>query len=194
MRADTVAGWLLVLSVAPWFSLLAIDNRIWARPFAERLAMIAERPRAWQFVNVCIAAASVLLVLGFVASLRPLEAAGAGVLAPLSIAAIAIGCASWLVSLAFRVSTLPAAGDAASVDLLRSWAGGLFYQWAVLANVAAVGLGAAAVHAGHPSAWGGWLCLAFGALLLLQLATTGDALPVTYHLGPLALGVAFLTA
>lgn len=81
------------------------------RPFPERLALIAERARGWQLANVCIAAASVPLVLGFV-------------LAP-------------------------------------------------------------------PSAWGGWLCLAFGALLLVQLATTGDALPVTYHLGPLALGGPF---
>jgi hypothetical protein len=58
---------------------------------SERLHLIASRRRTWQGVNLAIAAAALLLVLVTVALAAPLEAAGRGVLVPLSVATLVVG-------------------------------------------------------------------------------------------------------
>jgi hypothetical protein len=50
------------------------------------------------------------------------------------------------------------------------------------------------VHADYPAAWSGWSSIALGGIVLAQLVLTGDALPASYHLAPLGIGIALLVA
>lgn len=146
-------------------------------------------------MNLSIGAAAVLLVLGFAALVEPLERSGAGVLVPLSFAALVLGAALWLASLSFRVTAMAAASGAdpaAGFEAVSAWAGGLFLAWTVLGNAAVVGFGAAVVHGGYPAAWSGWAAIALGSVMLAQLLLTGDALPALYHVAPALIGVALL--
>jgi hypothetical protein len=181
-RVD-LSGWLLVASFVLWFPAAALPARIWTAPHPERLTLIGERRRRWQVVNLSIAGAAVLLVLGFVALAEPLRREGAATLSDLSLALLLLGAPLWLASLVHRMVV---AGDGAA------WAGGLFLAWSVIANVAIIGLGAALVRSGHAGTWSGWTAVVLGALVLVQLLVTGDALPASYHVGPAAMGVAVL--
>jgi hypothetical protein len=142
-------------------------------------------------VNISIAGATVLLVLGFAGLAAPLRDEGAGVLVPLSLAALLLGAGLWLAHLVYRVTSMTAAAGP-GLEATAAWAGGLFVAWTVLGNAAAIGFGTAVVHSGYPAAWSGWATVALGALVLVQLATTGDALPALYHVGPALIGVALL--
>ena len=189
-----MAGVLLLASFAFWFPAAALPARIWTAPLSDRLALIAPHRRKWQLVNASIAAATVLLVLGFAALVRPLERAGSGTLVALSVATLLLGAALWLASLAFRISVLAAAASEAmpGLEAGAAWAGGLFLAWSVLGNAAVVGFGAAIVRSGYPASWCGWAAIALGALVLVQLVVTGDALPALYHVGPVLIGVALV--
>jgi hypothetical protein len=178
-RVD-VAGSLLVASFVLWFPAAVLPARIWTAPHPERLALIARQRRRWQVVNLSIAAAAVALVLGFVALAGPLRSSGAGMLSDLSLALLVVAAPLWL---AHRIVV---AEDGAAL------AGGLFLAWSALGNAAVVGLGAALVRSDLPGTWAGWATIAAGALILLQLLVTGDALPALYHVGPAVIGVALL--
>ena len=160
----------------------------------EELVFIAQRRRTWQVVNVCIAGAAVLLVLGFAALVEPLEQAGGGVLVPLSFAVLLLGAALWLVSLIFRVTASVAAGTAPppGFEAVSAWAGGLFLAWTALGNAAVLGFGMAILRSGYPATWAGWAAVALGTLMLVQLVVTGDAIPGLYHLAPAVIGVTLL--
>jgi hypothetical protein len=152
------AGSLLIASFLLWLPAAVLPSRVWTAPLAERLAIIAERRRRWQAVNVSIAAAAVVLVLGFAALADPLAEHDGGVLVPCSLAALLLGAALWLASLSFRMTALPAVfgGDPpAGFAAVSAWAGGLFLVWTVLGNAAVVGFGAAIVKTGYPAAWCG---------------------------------------
>jgi hypothetical protein len=195
MTRSDVAAWLLIASFAFWVPAAALPARVWTAPLEERLALIAKRRRTWQAVNVSFGLAAVLLVLGFAALAEPLEQAGAGVLVPLSLAALLLGAAVWLASLAFRVTAMTAASGAepaAGFAAVSAWAGGLFLAWTALANAAVVGFGVAIVDGGYPAAWCGWAAIVLGGLQLVQLLATGDALPALYHVAPALIGVALL--
>lgn len=195
MTRSDIAGWLLLGSFVLWLPVAALPARVWTASLPERLALIASRPRRWQAVNLSIAGSAVVLVLGVVALAEPLGQAGAGVLVPLSLSALLMGAPLWLASLAFRVTAMTAASEMepqAGFAALTAWVGGLFLAWSVLANAAVLGLGVAVVRSGYPAAWSGWLAIVLAALLLAQLTATGDALPVTYHVGPALIGIALL--
>lgn len=181
-RAD-LAGWLLVASFVLWLPAAALPARIWTARQAERIALIARQRRRWQLVNLAIATAAVLLVLGFAALVEPLRREGAATLADLSLALLLLGAPLWLASLVHRI-VVAADGSA--------WAGGLFLAWSVIANVAVIGFGAAYLSSDLTGAWSGWVAIASAALILVQLVLTGDALPAMYHLGPTVIGVALL--
>lgn len=134
-------------------------------------------------MNLSIAAAAVLLVLGFVALSEPLRREGAATLADLSLALLLLGAPLWLASLVHRIVV---AGDGAA------WAGGLFVAWSALANVAIIGFGTAVVRSDLSTTWSGWTAIALAALMLVQLLATGDALPALYHVGPAVMGAAVL--
>jgi hypothetical protein len=178
-----LAGLLLVASFMLWFPAAALPARIWTAPYAERLSLISRQRRRWQLVNLAIAAAAVLLVLGFVALAEPLRRAGEATLVDLSLALLLLGAPLWLASLAHRIAI---ATDGAA------WAGGLFLAWSVIANAAVIGFGAAFVRSGLAGSWSGWVAMALAALILAQLGITGDALPALYHLGPAVIGAALL--
>ena len=197
MSRPDVAGVLLIGSFALWLPLGAVPSlyRIWPAPLDEKLALIARHRRAWQGINLCIAASAVTLVLGFAALADPLEAAGGGVLVPLSLASLVLGAVLWLASLAYRVTAMVAAAESGrppGFEAVSAWAGGLFTAWSWLGNLAVAGFGAAIVHGGYPAAWCGWTAIALAAALLVQLAFTGDALPASYHVAPALIGVALL--
>jgi hypothetical protein len=195
MTRAEVAGWLLVGSFVLWLPAAALPSRVWTAPVRERLALIAQRRRTWQLVNLSIAGAAVLLVLGFAALVEPLERAGAGVLVSLSFAALLLGATLWLASLAFRVTVMGTASGAdppGGLEPLSAWAGGLFLAWTALGNAAVIGFGAVVVHSGYPATWCGWAAIALGSLVLAQLLITGDSLPALYHIGPALIGVALL--
>jgi hypothetical protein len=195
MSDSDAAGWLLLASFLLWLPAAALPRRIWTAPPGERRSLIARHRRRWRAVNLSIAAAAVLLVLGFAALAEPLRQAGGGVLVPLSLAALVLGAALWLAGLVFRLAAaVPAAATAPSEALaaVSAWAGGLFLAWSVLGNAAVIGFGAAIARSGYPAAWCGWTAIALGALVLTQLAVTGDALPALYHVGPALIGVALL--
>ncbi|MGE5689157.1 MAG: hypothetical protein ACM33B_01240 [Pseudomonadota bacterium] len=195
MTRSDLAGWLLLGSFLLWLPAAALPSRVWTAPLPERLALIAPRRRRWQVVNLSIVGAAVLLVLGFAALAEPLERAGGGVLVPLSSSALLMGAPLWLASLTFRVTSLTGAADAepqAGFAALSAWAGGLFLAWTALANAAVLGFGAAVVHSGYPAAWSGWVAIVLAALMLAQLAATGDALPALYHVAPAVIGIALL--
>lgn len=195
MTRSDVSGLMLVASFGLWLPAAALPARVWSAPLGARLALIAEMPRRWQAVNLSIAGAAVLLVLGFAALAKPLQDEGAGVIAPLSLATLVLGAALWLAALAFRITAMPAAAGRepdAGLNAVCAWTGGLFFAWSVLGNAAAAGFGAAVVHSGHPAAWCGWATIGLSALMLTQLLTTGDALPALYHIGPALIGVALL--
>lgn len=195
MTSTDVAGWLLLASFLLWFPAAALPSRVWTAPLAERLTLIAARRRLWQTVNLSIAAAALLLVLGFTATAAPLQDRGGGVIVSLSLATLIVGAPLWLVSLTFRIAAMPAnsarESPTAPADT-SAWAGGLFLAWSALANMAVVGFGVAVVHSGYPAAWSGWAAIGLGALLLAQLLATGDALPASYHIGPAVIGIALL--
>jgi hypothetical protein len=193
-RAD-VSGWLLVASLALWVPAAALPSRVWAAPLGERLGLIARRPRRWQAVNLSAGGAAVALVLGFAALADPLERAGGGVLVPLSLAALLLGAALWLASIAFRMTAMTAASRAESppgFEAVSAWAGGLFLAWTVLGNAAVVGFGAAVVDSAYPATWCGWAAIALGSAILVQLLVTGDALPALYHVAPALVGIALV--
>ena len=177
-RVD-LSGWLLIASFALWFPAAVLPARIWTAPYAERLALIDEQRRRWQIVNLAIASAAVLLVLGFVALAEPLRREGAPTLADLSLALLLLGAPLWLASLVHRITV---ARDGVA------WAGALFLAWSILANVAIIGFGAALVRSDLSGAWAGWTGIVFGASMLVQLLVTGDALPALYHVGPAVMG------
>ena len=195
MTRSDVAGWLLVGSFAFWLPAGALPSRVWTAPIPERLALIARRPRRWQLVNLSIAAAAVLLALGFVAVASPLEQSGAGVDVALSLAVLLLGVSLWLISLAFRITVTTSAssgGLPAGFAAVSAWAGALFLGWTILGNAAIAGFGAAVVQSGYPATWCGWVVIVLVALIVVQLVVTGDSLPVLYHVGPLVLGVTLL--
>jgi hypothetical protein len=195
MTRSDVAGWLLVASFVLWLPAVALPARIWTAPAPERLALIAQRRRSWQLVNLSIAAAAVLLVLGFAALAEPLQRAGGGVLVPLSLSTLLLAAPLWLASLAFRVTTTTAAAGTEpppGFAALSAWAGGLFLAWTALGNAAVLGFGAAIVHGAYPAAWTGWVAIVLAALMLAQLLATGDALPALYHVAPAFVGIALL--
>ena len=114
-------------------------------------------------MNLPIAGAAVLLVLGFAALAGPLEQSGAGVVVPMSFSALLLGAGLWLVTLTFLMTVLAgAAKPTPGLEAVSAWAGGLFLAWSVLGNAAIVGLGAAIVQSGFPAAWCGWAAIAFG--------------------------------
>jgi hypothetical protein len=90
MTRSELAGWLLLASFALWWPVGAVPSlyRIWPAPLDEKLALIGGRRRTWQALNLFMAAAAVLLVLGFAALTEPLERAGGGVLVQLSLATL----------------------------------------------------------------------------------------------------------
>jgi hypothetical protein len=195
MTRSDVAGWLLLASFALWLPAAVLPSRIWTAPLHEKLDLIAQRRRTWQTVNLSIAVAAVLLVLGVAALAEPLQAAGAGVLVPLSLAGLLMGAALWLASLTFRITTMTAASGVeppGGFAAPSAWAGGLFLGWTALANAAVLGLGVAIVDSGYPATWSGWVAIVLGALMLAQLLATGDALPALYHVAPALIGLAAL--
>lgn len=193
MTRSDAAGSLLVLSFALWFGAAVLPARIWTAPLGHRLELIAERRRAWQAVNLAIAAAAVLLVLGFVLLAEPLERSGAGYVVPASLATLGLGAVLWLTSLTFRLTALSAGtGPISVLELVSAWAGGLFVAWTILCNAAVIGFGAAIAECGYPAAWAGWAAVVLAGLMLAQLLVTGDALPALYHVAPAVIGVALL--
>lgn len=193
MTRSDAAGSLLVLSFVLWFGAAALPPRIWTMPLGDRLELIAERRRTWQTVNVVIAAAAVLLVLGFVLLAEPLERSGGGYIVPASLATLGLGAALWLASLTFRLTALTAVtGPTSALELLSAWAGGLFVAWTILGNAAVIGFGAAIAQCGYPAAWAGWTAVVLAGLMLAQLLVTGDALPALYHVAPAVIGVVLL--
>lgn len=178
-----VSGWLLVGSFVLWFPAAALPARIWTAPHPERLTLISQHRRRWQIVNLAIAGAAVLLVLGFAALAEPLRHDGAATLTDLSLALLLLGAPLWLASLVHRIVV---AEDGAS------WAGGLFLAWSAIANAAIVGFGVAVVRSGLVGTWSGWTAIVLGTLILVQLLVTGDALPGLYHVGPAVIGAAVL--
>ena len=194
MTRSDIAGWLLLASFALFVPVVALPSRVWTGTLDEQLALIAQRRRAWQAINLSIAGSAMLLVFGVVALAEPLQQAGGGVLVPLSLGTLLVGAALWLANLAYRVTTMavsdpePPPGFAA----VSAWAGGLFLGWTVLANAAIVGIGVAIVHSGYPATWSGWVAIVLGALMLAQLLATGDAIPGLYHVAPALIGVALL--
>jgi hypothetical protein len=192
MTRSDVAGLLLLASFALWIPAAALPTRVWTAPLAERLSLIAARRRAWQAVNVSIAGATVLLVLGFAALEDPLRQHQAGVILPLSLAALLLGAPLWLASLAFRLTGITGTGSPGDVAAVSAWAGGLFLVWSWLGNAAVIGFGTTIVRSAYPATWCGWAAIALGTLILVQLLVTGDALPGAYHVGPAVIGVALL--
>lgn len=178
-----LSGWLLISSFVLWFPAAVLPARIWTAPHAERLTLIHEQRRRWQIVNLAIAAAAVLLVLGFAALAEPLRREGAPTLTDLSLALLLLGAPLWLASLVHRIVVEPEGA---------AWAGGLFLAWSVIANVAIIGLGAALVRSDLAGAWAGWIGIVLGALMLFQLLVTRDALPALYHVGPAVMGAVVL--
>jgi hypothetical protein len=108
MTRSELAGWLLLASFALWWPVGAVPSlyRIWPAPLDEKLALIGGRRRTWQALNLFMAAAAVLLVLGFAALTEPLEQAGGGVLVQLSLATLLLGAGLWLASLVFRLTAM----------------------------------------------------------------------------------------
>jgi hypothetical protein len=194
MTRPEIAGWLLLASFVLFIPVVALPSRVWTGTLYEQLALIAQRRRAWQAINLSIAGSAMLLVFGFVALAEPLQQAGGGVLVPLSLATLLVGAALWLANLAFRVTAMavsdpePPPGFAA----VSAWAGGLFLGWTVLANAAILGIGVAIVRSGYPATWCGWVAIVLGGLMLAQLLATGDAIPGLYHVAPALIGVALL--
>jgi hypothetical protein len=194
MTRPEIAGWLLLASFVLFIPVVALPSRVWTGTLYEQLALIAQRRRVWQAINLSIAGSAMLLVFGFVALAEPLQQAGGGVLVPLSLATLLVGAALWLANLAFRVTAMavsdpePPPGFAA----VSAWAGGLFLGWTVLANAAILGIGVAIVRSGYPATWCGWVAIVLGGLMLAQLLATGDAIPGLYHVAPALIGVALL--
>jgi hypothetical protein len=141
MTQSELAGWLPLASFALWWPVGAVPSlyRVWPAPLDEKLALIGGQRRAWQALNLFIAAAAVLLVLGFAALTDTLEQAGGGVLVRLSFATLLLGAGLWLASLVFRMTALTAAAGAtptAGFRAVPTWAGGLFLAWTALGNAA----------------------------------------------------------
>jgi len=69
MTQSELAGWLLLASFALSWPVGAVPSlyRVWLAPLDEKLALIGGQRRAWQALNLFMAAAAVLLVLGFAA-------------------------------------------------------------------------------------------------------------------------------
>jgi hypothetical protein len=138
MTRSELAGWLLLASFALWWPVGAVPSlyRVWPAPLDEKLAVIGGRRRTWQALNLFMAAAAVLLVLGFAALTEPFEQAGGGV----SGAALARHVAPRRRPLAgqprlshHRNDPMPLAPHPpAGFRAVSTWAGGLFLAWTAL--------------------------------------------------------------
>ena len=73
MTRSELAGWLLLGSFVLWLPATALPSRVWTASLPKRLALIAPRRRRWQAINLSIACAAVLFVLGFAALAQPLS-------------------------------------------------------------------------------------------------------------------------
>ena len=104
-----------------------------------------------------------------------------------------MAAALWIADLAFRLTvTVGAADQASRRNAVAGWYGplakwgnqGLMEAAAVAAAVAVFAYAVAARGAGRFSSWASWWAAAISAGLVLEVAVTGDVIPLLIYLAP----------
>lgn len=205
MGAEEIVGWTLVAGLAVFLVGAAGWRMAYEAPLEEALVTIhGDRGRrAW--IHGWMLPAMFLTAAGLAALPVVLEDGTARVLAVMAATTFALGAVCWVLSLAFRLTVVPAAAadlvDRGAVPEhfrpLDRWASSMYATHMASAYVAAALLGCALLATEDLTpTWLGWTGVGFGTLWLAGfLATRFDGPfnpPFWAHLFTGAVGVAML--
>jgi hypothetical protein len=201
----SVAGAMLVLiavliPASGFVGTVGLPMDIWGMPLERKLRTIAEHPLGWRALNTWLVIALVLSSLGLAAVARQLRGSELGHIAELASLAYVFGALLWTVELVARLSVVMAAADETVATgvvpvwaaPLSAWGSGLFIVYAMLSNLAVLGLGMTLLRSDLVPSWAGWSAAGMSVLLLALLAITRDNIPALNLIGPVVIGVALL--
>jgi hypothetical protein len=185
IAAGAVLGGVAAAALAAFYPGL---GPIWSAHGAHAARLIAGHRTGWQVANWSFG-------VGIVSTLAGI-AIMTSVLRPkpyVALALFAVAAALWIADLTFRLTvTVDAADEAGRGDPVAGWYGslakwgdqGLMEAAAVAAAVAVFAYAVAARGAGHFASWASWWAAAISAGLVLEVAVTGDVIPLLIYLAP----------
>jgi hypothetical protein len=109
-----------------------------------------------------------------------------------------VASALWIADLAFRLTvTVDVADQASSGTAIAGWYGplagwgdqGLMEAAALAAAVAVIAYAVAARRTGRFSTWSIWWAAAFSTAVIVEVAVSGDVIPLLFYLAPAGFGV-----
>ena len=166
---------------------------VWMAHGAEAARMIAGHRTGWQVANWSFGVGIVCTLAGLTtltSILRPRPVFG--------LAMFSIAAALWIADLAFRLTvTVGAADRVSSGDAVAGWysplAGwgdqGLMEAAALAAAVAVLAYAVAARDDGRFARWSIWWAAVISVGLVLEVALTGDVIPLLIYLAPAGFAV-----
>lgn len=164
---------------------------VWNAPEHERLRMIAERRRPWQFSALAFAASIAAVATGLGPVSVSFDQAGGGGAAWVGFAAFMLATALALPVFAYRftVTTRIAYTVADGGDIpvwYRSASGWVFLLlvgYVALASLGLVAYGFSVVSTEVLPNWSGWVLIGLGTAFIVSSAIVKDIYPVEPHLG-----------
>lgn len=205
MGAVEIVGGTLVAGLAVFFVGAAGWRMAYEAPLEEALTTIHGDRRRRTWIHGWMLPAMFLTAAGLAALPVLLEDPTARVLAVLAATVFALGAVCWVLSLAFRLTVVPAAAADLVEDgtiphhfrPLDAWASSMYAVHMTSAYAAAALLGAALLTTdGIAPTWLGWTGVGFGALWLAGFLATRFAGPFNppfwAHLFTGAVGIALL--
>lgn len=205
MDAESAAGWTLVAGFVVFLT-GAVRWRVeYEGPPDTALPLIHadRRRRAW--IHSWMVAGLFVTPAGLAAYAASSEPATARATAWAAAMVYAVGAASFVVSLAFRLTVGPWAAERTVVDgappdvfgALDAWAGALYLVHMFSAYAASAVLGGAVIADDSLPSWVGWLGVGWGLLSVLVLSSGGRwryvvQPPILAHTFTAAVGVALL--
>ncbi len=206
MHVENVVGVTLVGGLVVFLVGAAAWRMDYERPLAEALPMIHgdRRRRAW--IHLWMIPAMFVTSAGIAGFASTVADDGAAALAFMACVIYALGAATWVVALTFRLMVVPWAAERmvddghppASFPPLDRWAGSLYIVHMASAYAAFAVLGVAVVLGRQLPSWVGWLGVAWGAGFLLGFVATRFAGPFNppfiAHAYTAALGLALLSS
>jgi hypothetical protein len=177
---------------------------IWTAHGAVAAMRVVHHRGAWEIGNWMFAVGIGLTLGGLVVLTRMLGRGSIGSDLPAVARALATaGTAVWIADLTYRLTATVRVADAIKrhapvpgwYNDLTAWADdGLLAAAAVLFGAALFLLGVCLAASGPLPRWTGWFSCVAGALLIGQVAVSGDVVPAIIYLAPVPAGVAALIA
>jgi hypothetical protein len=177
---------------------------VWTAHGAVAAMRVVHHRGAWEIGNWTFGVGIGLTLAGLVVLTRILGRGSIGSDLPAVARALATaGTAVWIVDLTYRLTATVRVADAVKrhapvpgwYNDLTAWGDdGLLAAAAVLFGAALLLLGVCIAASAPLPRWTGWFSCVAGALLIGQVAVTGDVVPAVIYLAPVPAGVAALIA